>query len=73
MDESNQRWLDSIIDAELGYRRGEGPQPSLEGSSAAQRAEASALIEIIDALDGSLLESPVFEEDPVARRLRLAL
>lgn len=71
MDESKEDRLDDIVEAQLRYLRGQGPRPNIAGLDEDERAEVVSMLEIVEALAGSLPASPPFEEDPVAIRLGL--
>ena len=71
MSEEHLLWLDGIIDDECRYLRGDGPRPDVERFGQTRRAEAIAMIEVVEALAGSLPASPAFADDPVAHRLGL--
>ena len=71
MNEEHLLWLDGIIDDECRYLSGDGPRPDVEHLGQVRRAEAIAMIEIVDALACSLPAPPAFADDPVAHRLGL--
>jgi len=61
-----------LVDEQLRYLRGEGPEPDLTGLTDDERAHVLELFDVVDALADSLPASPPIEEDPVAVRLGLA-
>ena len=69
-DES-ENLLSDLIDAQLRYLRGEGPEPSLADLPNGDRTEAQRLLQLVDALADSLPASPPMAEDPVAIELGL--
>lgn len=70
-DES-ENLLSDLIDSQLHYLRGEGPEPSLADLPSRHRAEAQRLLHLVEALADSLPASPPLSEDPVAIQLGLA-
>lgn len=71
MDESREDRLDDLVEMQLRYLRGQGPPPDVRGLNEDERAEVLGMLEIVEALAGSLPAAPAFEEDPVASRLGL--
>lgn len=71
MPEMDDDRIADLVDEQLRYWRGEGPEPDLTVLSDDERAEVLELVELVDALADRLPASPRLEEDPVARRLGL--
>ena len=71
MREENEAFLGDLIDAQLRYLRGEGPEPDLANMGNRDRAEAQRLLDLVEALADSLPASPPMSEDPVAIQLGL--
>ncbi len=72
MPEMDDDRVADLVDEQLRYLRGEGPQPDLTGLTDDERADVRELLDVVDALADSLPASPLIEEDPVAVRLGLA-
>ena len=71
MPEMDDDRMAHLIDEQLRYLRGEGPEPDLTVLSDDERAEVLELLELVDALADRLPAPPPLEEDPVAVRLGL--
>ena len=71
MRDKSEDLLSDLIDAQLRYLRGEGPEPDLTDLGTRDRAEAQRLLDLVDALADSLPASPPMREDPVAVQLGL--
>lgn len=71
MPERDDDRVAAIVDEQLRYLRGEGPQPDLSGLTDDEQAEVLELIEVVDALADSLPTSPPIAEDPAAIQLGL--
>jgi len=72
MPEMDDDRVADLVDEQLRYLRGEGPEPDLTGLTDDERAHVLELFDVVDALADSLPASPPIEEDPVAVRLGLA-
>jgi hypothetical protein len=71
MTERDDDRVAAVVDEQLRYLRGEGPEPDLSGLTDDERAEVLELIEVVDALADSLPASPPIAEDPAAIQLGL--
>ncbi|HXW34999.1 MAG TPA: hypothetical protein VEJ87_10515, partial [Acidimicrobiales bacterium] len=71
MPEMDQNRLADIVDEQMRYLRGEGPQPDLSALSDDERTEVFELLELVDALADRLPDPPPLEQDPIALRLGL--
>lgn len=71
MGEMDEDRVASLVDDQLRFLRGEGPEPDLSGLSVRDRARMVDLLDLVDALADSRPLSPPLEEDPVAIRLGL--
>jgi hypothetical protein len=60
-----------LVDEQLRFVRGEGPEPDLSGLGASDRSEMIEVLSLADALVDSRPVSPPLEKDPVAIRLGL--
>lgn len=69
--DDSENLLGDLIDAQLRYLRGEGPEPSLADLPNGDRTEAQRLLQLVDALADSLPAPPPMAEDPVAIQLGL--
>ena len=69
-DEREDRIAD-LVDAQLRYLCGEGPQPDLGNLSESERVEVVEILELVEALADFLPASPPMEQDPVAIQLGL--
>ena len=69
-DEGEDRLAD-LVDAQLRYLQGRGPEPDLAGWVGRGRAEAVRILELVEVLADSLPSSPPIGEDPVAIELGL--
>ena len=67
----NEDWIARIVDDQLRFLHGEGPEPDVSGLSDDDRTEVVELLQLMEALADSLPSSPPIEEDPVAIRLGL--
>ncbi len=72
MPEMDDDRVADLVDEQLRYLRGEGPQPDFTGLTDDERSDVRELLDVVDALADSLPASPLIEEDPVAVRLGLA-
>jgi hypothetical protein len=71
MAEMDEDWAARLVDDQLRFVRGEGPEPDLSGLSDSDRSEMIEVLNLVDALVDSRPVSPPLEEDPVAIRLGL--
>jgi hypothetical protein len=73
MAEMDENWTARLVDDQLRFVRGEGPEPDLSELSDIDRVEMVEVLNLIDALVDSRPLSPSLEEDPVAIRLGLVV
>ena len=66
MAEMDEDWAARLVDDQLRFVRGEGPEPDLSGLSDSDRSEMIEVLNLVDALVDSRPVSPPLEEDPVA-------
>jgi hypothetical protein len=71
MPEMDDDRVADLVDEQLRYLRGEGPQPDLTGLTDDERADVLELLDVVGALADSLPASPPIEDDPIAVRLGL--
>ena len=71
MAKRDEDWAARLVDDQLRFVRGEGPEPDLSGLSDSERSELIEVLNLVDALVDSRPVSPPLEEDPVAIRLGL--
>lgn len=71
MAEMDEDWAARLVDDQVRFVRGEGPEPDLSGLSDTDRSEMIVVLNLVDALSDSRPLSPPLEEDPVAIRLGL--
>ena len=69
-DEGEDRLAD-LVDAQLRYLQGRGPEPDLASWVVHDRTEAVRILKLVEVLADSLPVSPPVEEDPVAIELGL--
>lgn len=63
--------VDDLLDEQLRYLRGEGPQPDLDDLSEPEQKEVVELFTVIEAMSDAQPASQSLEDDPVAIRLGL--
>jgi hypothetical protein len=71
MAEMDEDLVARLVDDQLRFVRGEGPEPDLSGLSERDRSEIVEVLNLVDALADSRPVSPPIEEDPIAIRLGL--